>query len=94
MPVLAKAHSIKTVKSAKGRKNSGDKVMLQIPATAADVKEIATGVVLLDGGLPLEPIDTNELFCFCRLPETVDMIACDDCEEWFHASCFDIKLVS
>jgi hypothetical protein len=35
-----------------------------------------------------------ELFCVCQKPETMDMIACDACEQWFHASCFDIKLVS
>lgn len=37
---------------------------------------------------------SGELFCYCRQPENMDMIACDDCEQWFHALCFGIKLVS
>lgn len=36
----------------------------------------------------------GELFCFCRQPENMDMIACDICEQWFHAMCFGINLVS
>lgn len=33
-----------------------------------------------------------ELYCICRQPETGNMIACDNCEEWFHAECFNINL--
>ena len=45
-------------------------------------------LVVLDPNAPLE------LFCFCRKPETNDMIACDECEDWFHPACFNINLVS
>lgn len=33
-----------------------------------------------------------EIYCICKKPESPDMIACDVCEEWFHAKCFDIVL--
>ena len=26
------------------------------------------------------------------MPESMEMIACDYCEEWFHAHCFGINL--
>lgn len=32
------------------------------------------------------------VYCICRVPdgEFGSMIACDDCEEWFHMSCVDV----
>ncbi len=38
--------------------------------------------------------DPHKLYCICRKPETLDMIGCDSCDEWFHASCFDINLAA
>ena len=61
-------------------------------------------VVGLDGALApplgqgllpiIDPTAPLELFCICRKPETEDMIACDNCEQWFHPHCFGINLVS
>lgn len=34
-----------------------------------------------------------ELYCICRQPESLEMIACDNCEDWFHAACFGINLM-
>ena len=31
--------------------------------------------------------DPNVLYCLCRKPETVEMIGCDTCDNWYHASC-------
>ena len=36
--------------------------------------------------------DPNKLYCICQKPENNDMIGCDSCEDWFHASCFGIVL--
>lgn len=37
-------------------------------------------------------IKVVKVFCTCRLPETDDenMVACDACNEWYHASCEEI----
>ena len=36
--------------------------------------------------------DVEVFCCICRLPETDEevMVACDDCNEWYHVSCEDI----
>ena len=30
---------------------------------------------------------TFRVFCHCRLPEQKPMIACDQCQQWFHKAC-------
>lgn len=48
--------------------------------------------------MPLQPLlvepNSQNLYCFCQQPETVDMIQCDACSEWFHAQCVSIDLAS
>lgn len=39
------------------------------------------------------PFYQLELFCSCLMPETYDdMVACDDCEEWYHLKCIGMKV--
>lgn len=38
--------------------------------------------------------DPSTVYCICKGSESPDMIACDVCEEWFHAKCFDIVLAA
>ena len=49
------------------------------------------------GVLPmLEPavmqpyFDPTVLYCTCRKPETEEMIGCDTCDNWYHASCVNL----
>lgn len=60
-------------------------------AEPADQVMAPEAVVELGGA---EALAQAELFCFCKQPETQQMIACDICEQWFHAMCFGINLVS
>ena len=53
---------------------------------AADSTQIIPGQVF-------NPTSTD-LYCICRQPETLDMICCDHCNEWFHTGCFGIDLRS
>merc|ERR1711874_878225 len=32
-----------------------------------------------------------ELFCYCRQPDSPDMIGCDFCDEWFHPACLSLS---
>ena len=63
----------------------------------------ANGLVVMDSAAAMaapldliivDPALPHELFCICSKPETMDMIACDGCDLWFHAHCFGINLVS
>ena len=54
---------------------------------------VADGAPLIDL-VVVDPAAPLELFCICSKPETMDMIACDGCDLWFHAHCFGINLVS
>ena len=41
---------------------------------------------------PKYDLNSEELYCVCRKPDEGElMIACDGCEEWFHAKCMNIK---
>ena len=31
------------------------------------------------------------LYCVCKLPETGDMVCCDQCNDWYHYHCVGIK---
>ena len=31
--------------------------------------------------------DPNILYCTCQMPETAEMIGCDECEKWYHCTC-------
>lgn len=37
-------------------------------------------------------VDTEKLYCVCQQPyqDSIPMIACDECEEWFHMSCVNV----
>ena len=61
------------------------------PAAGTDV---AMETEPASGGPVIDPNAPVELFCHCQKPETMDMIACDGCDNWFHAHCFGIDLVS
>lgn len=40
---------------------------------------------------PVSSKDSNKgLFCICRQSESMFMICCDQCGEWFHGDCIDI----
>ena len=72
-----------------------------IPSTGnADLSDpnVPKDAAMVDGAgldaLRTDPGQPGELFCFCKQPENMDMIACDICEQWFHAICFGINLVS
>ena len=30
------------------------------------------------------------MYCTCRKPETEEMIGCDTCDNWYHASCVNL----
>lgn len=41
---------------------------------------------------PKYDLNSEELYCVCRKPDEGElMIACDGCEEWFHAKCMNIR---
>ncbi|KAK6456284.1 uncharacterized protein RJT20DRAFT_128130 [Scheffersomyces xylosifermentans] len=41
---------------------------------------------------PKFDLNSEELFCVCRKPDTGElMISCDGCEEWFHFKCMNLK---
>ena len=71
-------------------------------ATTEPTAALANGLVIVGSEangvgkeqLIVDPSAPVELFCFCKQPETMDMIGCDDCDQWFHATCFGINLVS
>lgn len=62
-----------------------------IPAAPLDPVAAAHNPAL---AAPVYIGDQSLLYCICRQPETVDMIGCDQCDEWFHAACFGINLAS
>ena len=33
--------------------------------------------------------ETVNVFCSCRLPEDGHMIACENCQKWFHSTCIN-----
>jgi len=43
----------------------------------------------------MKPVNSDddeevELYCYCRQPESLDMIGCDFCTEWFHPKCISL----
>ncbi|CAK9683294.1 PHD-finger family protein [Candida parapsilosis] len=41
---------------------------------------------------PKYDLNSEELYCVCRKPDEGElMVACDGCEEWFHAECMNIR---
>ncbi|KAI5962004.1 SPP1 [Candida theae] len=41
---------------------------------------------------PKYDLNSEELYCVCREPDEGElMVACDGCEEWFHARCMNIR---
>lgn len=36
-------------------------------------------------------IDPTKLYCICRQPESNCMIACEECDQWFHTACFNLS---
>jgi hypothetical protein len=43
----------------------------------------------------MKPVNSDddeeaELYCYCQKPESIDMIGCDFCTEWFHPTCISL----
>lgn len=43
----------------------------------------------------MKPVNSDddeevELYCYCQKPESIDMIGCDFCTEWFHPKCISL----
>jgi COMPASS component SPP1 len=74
----------------RGRGEQEDKQDGQGDSAPAETEQDNQGSELTDNGMASDT-ENEPVFCSCRRPDDGNlMVACDGCDEWFHAACVNI----